>query len=149
MGVRASRYSSEEYPTSVSLFQIFQRTFNHSLTLDHQIQGVVVCCPHFVDNNREVKVFARCHTVTLAESPDPWFSLLYLYCLPPRGNISLKFLQFPPNTHTSPHYPFTFSWEIGLIGTNCPATAKSIVLPVARGTCAACYRTQTIWGTKD
>lgn len=32
---------------------------------------------------------------------------------------------------TSPHYPFTFSWEIGLIRTNCLATAKPIVLPVA------------------
>lgn len=57
--------------------------------------------------------------------------------------ISVVFFSF-----TSPHYPFTFNGEIGLIGTNCSTTAQSIVLPVASGTCAACCTTQTIWGTK-
>lgn len=39
---------------------------------------------------------------------------------------------------TSPHHPFTFSWETGLIGTNCSATTKPAVLPVASGRkCAA------------
>lgn len=83
----------------------------------------------------------------LAEASDPWFSLLYVALFASMMKYFFKISVASPR-NTSPHYPFTFSWEIGLIGTNCPATAKSIVLPVASGTCAACGRTPNHMGYK-
>lgn len=81
---------------------------------------------------------------------DFWRGLLTLssvcftvYSLLPSWNISWNFLQYFLIPH--PTKPSHSAGEICLIGTNGPATAKSIVFPVASESWVALCKTWTIW----